>query len=109
LKEERDADVRMATLNARLKEMIRQGKEALGTKIEVEGDEGGWEDEEWIAFGEVKRGDGRGWKRAGEASRYDSCTPPWLAVSLPNGVRDLASGIWKIGVSSDGVDKVALL
>lgn len=46
MREERDTDVRMATFNARLKEMIRQGKEALGTRVEVDGGDGGWEDEE---------------------------------------------------------------
>lgn len=40
--EERDADVRMATLNKQLQDMIRQGREALGTTVEVEGN---WEDD----------------------------------------------------------------
>jgi hypothetical protein len=44
--EERDADFRMAAFNKRLQDMIRQGKEALGTTIEVDGAEGGWEDED---------------------------------------------------------------
>jgi hypothetical protein len=44
---ERDADVRMEAFNKRLMAMIRQGKEALGTTVEVEMDGGGgWEDEE---------------------------------------------------------------
>ncbi|PHH66084.1 hypothetical protein CDD81_609 [Ophiocordyceps australis] len=42
--EERETEVRMATLNRRLQDMIRQGKEALGTRVQVE-DEGEWEDE----------------------------------------------------------------
>ncbi|KAK7418898.1 hypothetical protein QQX98_003601 [Neonectria punicea] len=40
--EERDADVRIAAFNKQLQDMIRQGKEALGTTIEVEGT---WEDD----------------------------------------------------------------
>lgn len=46
-REERDADMQMAALNARLQDMIREGREALGTSFEVEGDgEGdGWMDE----------------------------------------------------------------
>ncbi|KHN99817.1 uncharacterized protein MAM_02670 [Metarhizium album ARSEF 1941] len=43
-REERDTDVRIAALNKQLQDMIRQGKEALGTTIEVDGDDGGWED-----------------------------------------------------------------
>ncbi|KAK5991346.1 hypothetical protein PT974_09627 [Cladobotryum mycophilum] len=49
--EERETDFRMAAFNKRLQDMIRQGKEALGTTIEVdvreeaEEEEGGWEDE----------------------------------------------------------------
>lgn len=39
--EERDADVRMSAFNKQLQDMIRQGKEALGTTVEVDG---GWED-----------------------------------------------------------------
>jgi hypothetical protein len=41
-KEEREADVTIRRLDAQLKAMIREGKEALGTKVEVEmdGDEG---------------------------------------------------------------------
>jgi hypothetical protein len=49
LREERDADARIAAFNARLRDMIREGKEALGTKVEVEiegGDDGGWMDED---------------------------------------------------------------
>ncbi|PKS07392.1 hypothetical protein jhhlp_005994 [Lomentospora prolificans] len=48
LKEERDADARIAAFNARLRDMIREGKEALGTTVEVdiEGDDGGWMDED---------------------------------------------------------------
>ena len=47
--EERDADVRIAAFNRRLQDMIRQGKEALGTTVDVEMEgpgEGGWEDDE---------------------------------------------------------------
>lgn len=40
--EERDTDVRISTFNKQLQDMIRQGKEALGTTIEVEGN---WEDD----------------------------------------------------------------
>ncbi|KAJ6788758.1 hypothetical protein PWT90_03309 [Aphanocladium album] len=45
--EERDADVRISAFNKRLQDMIRQGKEALGTTIEID-DAGGsdWIDEE---------------------------------------------------------------
>lgn len=45
---ERDADARMEAFNKRLMDMIRQGKEALGTTVEVEMEDGGggWEDEE---------------------------------------------------------------
>lgn len=46
---ERDADVRMEAFNKRLMAMIRQGKEALGTTVEVEMDmdgAGGWEDDD---------------------------------------------------------------
>lgn len=38
-KEEREADVTIRRLDAQLKAMIREGKEALGTKVEVEMDE----------------------------------------------------------------------
>lgn len=40
-REERDADARMEALNAQLQDMIRQGKEALGTSfvVEMDGDE----------------------------------------------------------------------
>lgn len=41
--EERDADVRISAFNKQLQDMIRQGKEALGTTIEVEGT---WEDDD---------------------------------------------------------------
>ena len=37
-KEEREADVTIRRLDAQLKAMIREGKEALGTKVEVEMD-----------------------------------------------------------------------
>ncbi|PNP81710.1 hypothetical protein FNYG_04736 [Fusarium nygamai] len=40
--EERDADVRINAFNKQLQDMIRQGREALGTTIEVEGN---WEDD----------------------------------------------------------------
>lgn len=40
--EDREADVRMSALNKQLQDMIRQGKEALGTTFEVEGN---WDDE----------------------------------------------------------------
>ncbi|KAF4965439.1 hypothetical protein FSARC_6741 [Fusarium sarcochroum] len=40
--EERDTDVRINTFNKQLQDMIRQGREALGTTIEVEGN---WEDD----------------------------------------------------------------
>lgn len=48
--EERQTDSRINDFNSRLQEMIRQGKEALGTTIEVDldaddGDVGGWEDD----------------------------------------------------------------
>jgi hypothetical protein len=47
-REEKDNDMRMNDFNSRLQAMIRQGKEALGTKIEVEGEGagGGWESDE---------------------------------------------------------------
>lgn len=46
--EERDADVRISAFNKRLQDMIRQGKEALGTTIEIDDASGGddWIDEE---------------------------------------------------------------
>jgi hypothetical protein len=47
--EERDADVRIAAFNRRLQDMIRQGKEALGTTVDVEMEgpmDGAWEDDE---------------------------------------------------------------
>jgi DICT domain-containing protein len=48
---ERDVDSKVDALNARLLSMIRQGREALGTKVEVEMldemDTGvGWEDDD---------------------------------------------------------------
>jgi hypothetical protein len=47
---ERDADAKMEAFNRRLMDMIRQGKEALGTTVEVEMEFGaptaGWEDDE---------------------------------------------------------------
>jgi len=45
-REEKDADARMNDFNARLQAMIHQGKEALGTQIEVEGEGGGWESDD---------------------------------------------------------------
>ena len=52
-REERDADVRISAFNKQLQDMIRQGKEALGTTVEVDGDGdggadggGAWEDYE---------------------------------------------------------------
>lgn len=54
LQAEREADLRITDFNARLREMIRQGREALGTSVEVDvlggGDGGGgggdiWEDD----------------------------------------------------------------
>ncbi|KAI1142021.1 hypothetical protein F5Y05DRAFT_402042 [Hypoxylon sp. FL0543] len=47
IQEEMETDLRMNDLNARLRDMIRQGKEALGTKVEVEMDAGPdpWESE----------------------------------------------------------------
>lgn len=45
---ERDTDALVDAFNMRLLSMIQQGREALGTKIEVEGEgegEGGWEDD----------------------------------------------------------------
>lgn len=50
LEEEQETDARINTFNARLQAMIRQGREALGTTVEVDGDDGGgmdgmWEDE----------------------------------------------------------------
>lgn len=42
--EERDTDVRISTFNKQLQDMIRQGREALGTTIEVEGD---WEENDY--------------------------------------------------------------
>lgn len=45
--EERDADFRISAFNKRLQDMIRQGKEALGTTIEIDDGGGdGWEDED---------------------------------------------------------------
>ncbi|KJZ77843.1 hypothetical protein HIM_03020 [Hirsutella minnesotensis 3608] len=44
--EDRDADVRIEAFNKRLQDMIRQGKEALGTRIEIDGGDGGWEDDD---------------------------------------------------------------
>lgn len=41
---EQDADAKMEAFNLRLKEMIRQGQEALGTTFEVDGDDAGPED-----------------------------------------------------------------
>lgn len=47
---ERDADAKIEAFNRRLMDMIRQGKEALGTTVEVEMEFGaptaGWEDDE---------------------------------------------------------------
>ncbi|KAI4866138.1 hypothetical protein F4820DRAFT_271060 [Hypoxylon rubiginosum] len=49
LHEEIETDLRMNDFNARIRDMIRQGKEALGTTVEVEVDSGDcidpWEDE----------------------------------------------------------------
>jgi hypothetical protein len=53
MKQERETDARIQDFNSRLLDMIRQGKEALGTTVEVEGDVGfdtgagldPWEDE----------------------------------------------------------------
>jgi hypothetical protein len=51
MKEKEEVDVRISDFNARLRDMIRQGKEALGTTYEVESDDGGgragdpWESE----------------------------------------------------------------
>ncbi|RYP53573.1 hypothetical protein DL768_001437 [Monosporascus sp. mg162] len=49
LQVERETDLRINDFNARLREMIRQGREALGTSVEVDlldgGDEDIWEDD----------------------------------------------------------------
>ncbi|KAI0478133.1 hypothetical protein F4859DRAFT_48191 [Xylaria cf. heliscus] len=51
MKDEMETDLRINDFNARLRDMIRQGKEALGTTYEVEGDDDGghggdpWESE----------------------------------------------------------------
>ncbi|KAK1995282.1 hypothetical protein LX36DRAFT_659778 [Colletotrichum falcatum] len=45
VRDEQDTDARINDFNQRLKEMIRQGREALGTRVEVDGDIGGWEDD----------------------------------------------------------------
>lgn len=41
MKKEMETDMRINDFNARLRDMIRQGKEALGTTFEVELDDGG--------------------------------------------------------------------
>jgi hypothetical protein len=41
-KEDREAEERYDRLNDRLKEMIKQGKEALGTKVEIVEDDEIW-------------------------------------------------------------------
>jgi hypothetical protein len=46
--EDRDTDYRINSFNKQLQDMIRQGKEALGTTIEVEGADGGWEDDDLL-------------------------------------------------------------
>jgi len=53
LEADRDADAHIDAFNARLLSMIRQGKEALGTTVEVLDDDmngvdvgGGWEDDD---------------------------------------------------------------
>ncbi|KAF4907264.1 hypothetical protein CGCVW01_v012567 [Colletotrichum viniferum] len=45
VRDEQDSDARIDDFNQRLKEMIRQGREALGTKIEIDGDDGCWMDD----------------------------------------------------------------
>ena len=45
-RQDRVADVRISAFNKQLQDMIRQGKEALGTTVEVDGGDGGWEYEE---------------------------------------------------------------
>lgn len=48
IKEEIETDIRINDFNSRLKDMIRQGKEALGTTYEVESDyEGGHGGDPW--------------------------------------------------------------
>lgn len=42
--EERNADARMAAFNKQLQDMIRQGREALGSTIDVDVNEASWED-----------------------------------------------------------------
>lgn len=54
-KEEREADVTIRRLDAQLKAMIREGKEALGTKVEVEMDEDESSDFEYKPSGGGKR------------------------------------------------------
>lgn len=44
--EERDTEARIEALNRRLQDMIRQGREALGSSVEVAGGDGAWEDDE---------------------------------------------------------------
>lgn len=44
-REERDADEQFAAFNARLRDMIREGKEALGTRVDVEGEGDAWMDD----------------------------------------------------------------
>lgn len=45
-REDRDADARIAAFNKQLRDMIREGKEALGTTVQIDGAEGAWQDED---------------------------------------------------------------
>ncbi|KAI3335959.1 hypothetical protein F4824DRAFT_137300 [Ustulina deusta] len=47
MKEEMETDMRMSDFNTRLRDMIRQGKEALGTTYEVESDDYGRGGDPW--------------------------------------------------------------
>lgn len=44
-KEDNETDVRISAFNKQLQDMIRQGKEALGTSVEIDGGDS-WEDDE---------------------------------------------------------------
>jgi len=47
MREEREADESLRRLDRQLKAMIREGKEALGTKVEVDFEGGGGGSKKW--------------------------------------------------------------
>lgn len=57
---ERDTDVKMSAFNKRLQDMIQQGREALGSTVEVDGDGGDYDDDDHYGKGGRSRWEDEG-------------------------------------------------